>query len=272
MATLVFVHAHPDDEAILTAGTMRALVEAGHKVVLVLATDGGAGLTSSAHQQGLGSRRLDEAAMSAQALGISNRIWLGYADSGLHGTEQSDRETFCTTDAEAAATRLADLLRTHSADAVIGYDAHGGYGHPDHIRLHHVVHRAAEIAGTTDVFEATLDRTRIRRIIFPLVPLGIIANIDAINNLSQGFSDSRDITHTVDVRRLLTYKRDSIRAHASQTVGGGLPRSLQVFLMLPDAVLSLVLGTEFYIQTRGDFQRNAIAELAEASVVKRSGN
>ena len=162
MATLVFVHAHPDDEAILTAGTMRALVEAGHSVVLVLATDGGAGLTSSAQQHDLGQRRLDEAANSAQALGIAERVWLGYADSGLDGTEQSETETFCNADAEQAAARLAEVLQACSADAVIGYDPRGGYGHPDHIRLHHVVHRAAGIAGTANVFEATLDRGRIQ--------------------------------------------------------------------------------------------------------------
>ena len=272
MATLVFVHAHPDDEAILTAGTMRALVEAGHSVVLVLATDGGAGLTSSAHQHDLGLRRLDEAANSAHALGITERIWLGYADSGLDGAQQSDNETFCKANPEDAALRLAEVLQSHSADAVIGYDVRGGYGHPDHIRLHHVVHRAAEIAGTANVFEATLDRGLIRRLIFPLIPLGLLANIAAINNVTQGFSESAAITHAVDVRTLLAYKRNSMQAHASQTVGGGVPRSLQVFLMLPDAVLSRVLGTEFFVQTRGKFDHNPIAELPQTSVIHRRGH
>ena len=37
--TLVVFHAHPDDEALLTAGTMARAVAAGHRVVAVFATD-----------------------------------------------------------------------------------------------------------------------------------------------------------------------------------------------------------------------------------------
>ena len=40
MATVVFFHAHPDDEAIATAGTMAQLAAEGHRVVLVTATRG----------------------------------------------------------------------------------------------------------------------------------------------------------------------------------------------------------------------------------------
>ena len=41
--TLVVFHAHPDDEALLTAGTMARAAAAGHRVVLVVATDGALG-------------------------------------------------------------------------------------------------------------------------------------------------------------------------------------------------------------------------------------
>ena len=44
--TLVAFHAHPDDEALLTAGTLAKAAAAGHRVVLVVATDGALGLTS----------------------------------------------------------------------------------------------------------------------------------------------------------------------------------------------------------------------------------
>lgn len=45
--TLVAFHAHPDDEALLTSGTMAAAAAQGHRVVLVLATDGGLGLAAT---------------------------------------------------------------------------------------------------------------------------------------------------------------------------------------------------------------------------------
>ncbi len=40
MATLVSFHAHPDDEAIATGGSMAKAAAAGHRVVLVVATRG----------------------------------------------------------------------------------------------------------------------------------------------------------------------------------------------------------------------------------------
>ena len=40
MATVTFFHAHPDDEAIATGGTMASLADQGHRVVLVTATRG----------------------------------------------------------------------------------------------------------------------------------------------------------------------------------------------------------------------------------------
>ena len=82
--TLVAFHAHPDDEALLTAGTMARAAAQGHRVVLVVATDGAAGLASADYRgQGLGEVRRREALVSAAALGVTHTHWLGYADSGL---------------------------------------------------------------------------------------------------------------------------------------------------------------------------------------------
>lgn len=59
--TLVTFHAHPDDEALLTAGTMARAAAEGHRVVLVLATDGAAGLAAAGYRANLGAHRRDEA-------------------------------------------------------------------------------------------------------------------------------------------------------------------------------------------------------------------
>ena len=40
MASVVFFHAHPDDEALSTGGTMALMAKAGHRVILVVATRG----------------------------------------------------------------------------------------------------------------------------------------------------------------------------------------------------------------------------------------
>src|SRR5206468_1414750 len=59
--TLVAFHAHPDDEALLTAGTLARAAAEGHRVVLVVATAGEAGLVEGGRTgPALASRRLAE--------------------------------------------------------------------------------------------------------------------------------------------------------------------------------------------------------------------
>ena len=83
--TLIAFHAHPDDEALLTAGTMARAAAEGHRVVLVVATDGDLGLAASTYAGDghLGERRLAELRASADHLGVARVEHLGYADSGL---------------------------------------------------------------------------------------------------------------------------------------------------------------------------------------------
>ena len=83
--TLVAFHAHPDDEALLSAGTLARAAADGHRVVLVLATSGDAGLVGDDVLDGaedLGARRASEAQASADALGVARLVLLGYGDSG----------------------------------------------------------------------------------------------------------------------------------------------------------------------------------------------
>ena len=69
--TVVSFHAHPDDEALFTAGTLARAAAEGHRVILVVATAGEAGLaaTSFVGDQGLAARRTAELEHSAAALG-----------------------------------------------------------------------------------------------------------------------------------------------------------------------------------------------------------
>ncbi len=48
------------------------------------------------------------------------------------------------------------------ADVLVTYDEHGGYGHPDHVQVHRVGMRAAELAGTPVVYMATMNRDFMR--------------------------------------------------------------------------------------------------------------
>ena len=125
---MVFVHAHPDDEALLTAGTMARAVAEGNRVVLIVATDGAAGLTNAEHADDLAAHRQEELSRSAHILGVDRLINLGYADSGLHG-EVADG--FAHQPKFAIAKLIAAILDDEDCDILIGYDPSGGYGHPD---------------------------------------------------------------------------------------------------------------------------------------------
>jgi LmbE family N-acetylglucosaminyl deacetylase len=159
--TLVTFHAHPDDESIATGGTMARAAAAGHRVVLVIATRGELGLVADGFLRDgetLAERRIVETAAAGEILGVERIEFLGYRDSGMaDDPRREDDGSFWTADVEEAAARLAAILDEEHADVLTIYDEKGNYGHPDHIQVHRVGHRAGELAGTPAVFEATMN-------------------------------------------------------------------------------------------------------------------
>jgi LmbE family N-acetylglucosaminyl deacetylase len=253
--TLVAFHAHPDDEALLTSGTMARAAAEGHRVVLVVATDGGLGLAASeyvgASDTTLGSVRMAELHTSARLLGTARVETLGYADSGLGPETYPDppgQVRFVRADPEEAAERLAAILREEQADVLLTYDANGGYGHRDHVKVHHVGARAAELAGTPTVLQATVPRDLlVRAIRFATRIYRFPPEFDA-TSFARAYSARAAITHRVSVRRYASQKRASMRAHASQaSADGGADRTLAAFLRIPRPVFDLVFGREWYV-------------------------
>lgn len=259
--TLVAFHAHPDDEALLTAGTMARAAAEGHRVVLVLATDGGAGLAAEdlLGGNGLGALRLQEARASAEALGVQRIEWLGYADSGSGPEPEPDLPgvtRFCRAPLEEAAERLAAVLRTERADVLLSYDANGGYGHRDHVRVHEVGTRAAEIARTARVLEATVPRDTLVRAVRAVGRVYRFPSEFDPTSFERAYTARTDITHRIDVRRYAGAKRAAMRAHASQSTGGGASaigdgtqtgdRTLAAFLKIPRPIYDVVFGREWF--------------------------
>ncbi|MGB5951785.1 MAG: PIG-L deacetylase family protein [Ornithinimicrobium sp.] len=240
---MVAVNAHPDDEAILMGGTLARLSAEGHRVVLVTATDGGAGVGESS----LGARRLEELHVSATALGVEDVIDLGYGDSGMgprdlptHGT----RQRLHTVPVQEAGLRVAEILAHRAADLVIGYDRAGGYGHRDHVQIHHIVRTAARISDTR-IIEATAPREPILRALRVLERLRLLGDFES-SEWAGAFTPKAHITHSVDVRSHLDAKRAALSAHASQTQTED--RSLARVLALPRPVFTRLLGREFFIE------------------------
>ena len=257
--TLVAFHAHPDDEALLTSGTMARAAAEGHRVVLVVATDGGLGLAASEYAGGsdgpsdtrLGTVRMAELQASARALGTARVETLGYADSGLGPETLPDppgRVRFVRADPEEAAERLAAILREEQADVLLTYDPNGGYGHRDHVKVHAVGARAAELAGTSKVLEATVPRDLIVRAIRLAGRLYRFPPDFDPTSFERAYSPNAAVTHRISVRRYAAQKRAAMRAHASQaTADGGADRTLAAFLRIPRPLFDLVFGREWYV-------------------------
>lgn len=251
--TLLAFHAHPDDEALLTAGTMARAAAEGHRVILVVATDGNEGLASSSflNDGRLGERRLDELRESARALGVARVEHLGYADSGLGPQTLPDppgQTRFIRADVEEAADRLAEILLEESVDVLLTYDANGGYGHRDHVKVHEVGNRAAALARTPRVLHATVPRDTICR---ALAVVGRFYRFPAAfdpTSFESAFSPRADITHRVNVIRHASAKRAAMRAHASQaSADGGADRTLAAFLRIPRPLYDVVFAREWYV-------------------------
>jgi len=152
--TFLAVHAHPDDEASSTGGLYRLLADEGVRTVLVTCTNGECGDAADGakpdadHHDGdaVAKVRAVELDNAVKILGIDRLVRLGYRDSGMKGWPQNDDpDSFWATPVAEAAARLAVILLEERPQVVMTYNAHGFYGHPDHIQAHRVTLAALEL-------------------------------------------------------------------------------------------------------------------------------
>jgi LmbE family N-acetylglucosaminyl deacetylase len=242
MATLVCFHAHPDDEAIATSGTMMKAKIDGHRVVLVFATRGELGETERVPAGvSLADHRVEECHKAAAIIGADRVEFLPFRDSGMADDPRIDDDgTFHSAPLDVAAEALATILREERADVLTVYDERGNYGHPDHIKVHHVGYRAAELAGVSQVYENTINREYLVALLTERP--GDLAGIDAPDpeEMDLGMPEAR-ITHWVDVGDFIERKRQAIAVHASQV------DETSFFLTMPDDAFKRGFGYEWYI-------------------------
>ena len=239
-ATVVFLHAHPDDETVFTGGTIRRLVDEGHRAVIVTATAGERGHDYSAQPVAgalLGQRRCEELRRAAVILGADS-VLLGFGDSGADGKAMGG---FAGCDPATLSDQVASVLVELGTDILVTYDERGGYGHPDHVQAHRVGMLAAAAAGVSAVFWATFDHDRLRSLLDLASAFGVAVDDEARSwALALGIAGDR-ITTTVDVRAFVAAKRRALHAHGTQ-----FPASSFVWT-LPPSAFELLFGTEYFV-------------------------
>jgi LmbE family N-acetylglucosaminyl deacetylase len=253
VATVLAFHAHPDDEVLLTGGTLARLASEGHRVVVVVACAGGLGTGAIANPE----TRLTELRASAAQLGVARVVHLGYADSG-HGPvlypDPPGQVRFARADLAEAAAKLAGLIRTERADVLLSYPPHGGNGHRDHVRVHQVGARAAELAGPVRVLEAVAPRELLAAYLRPARALRLVHGYD--DRAIKAGTPRSAITHRIDVRRFAARKQAALAAHRTQVYGQGRSaRLFRLLVALPASIFGLICGREWFVEVTSGAER-----------------
>ena len=237
--TLMAVFAHPDDESFGIGGTMaRYGADPAVRVVLVSATRGEAGEISYPHlatPERLGEVREQELRCACGLFGVDALHFLGYRDSGMAGTpENEDPRALAMADAGEVVGRIVALIRRERPDVVVTHDETGGYGHPDHIAVHHHTRAAFAAAGDpacypeqrsaglaphrpARLYYTALPRRFFRAVVAKLQELGMPVPERVLQRLEGpwGIPDEA-CTTDVSVSDYWDTKRAAIQCHATQ--------------------------------------------------------
>ncbi len=247
---LLFVHAHPDDEASKGAATAARLVDEGAEVVLVTCTGGEAGDLLNPHADPVEPGRMAqvrawELADAVEAIGFTRAHQLGHVDSGYHEDPDDVPDgTFSRLDPDVPGAQLARILRAERPHVVVTYPEDGGYPHPDHIMTHTITMRALAIAEDTDADVAGAP-WRVAKVYAPMMHAverldALIAAMEAAGREGEytaRMRERRDARERVDpdariwVADHLERRDAALRAHVTQVDPTGpwfeVPRDLE---------------------------------------------
>ena len=143
---ILYIFAHPDDEAFGHAGTMLLAHQLGYSTGYICATRGEVGEirdASLATRAQLGARRELELRRAMQRAHLQELRLLPYRDSGMAGSpENVDPRSLLLADEDEVTAHLVVTIREIQPRTVIGFGPDGVYGHPDHIRISKLTDRA----------------------------------------------------------------------------------------------------------------------------------
>lgn len=151
---LLIAFAHPDDESFGLAGFVARLVDEGVEVSLICSTNGDVGSIEASFMEGyqsIAERRIAELECAAEVLKFSEVIRFNYRDSGMPGSEDNRHpQSLVAAPADEVTGKTVEVIRRVRPQVVVTFDPYGGYGHPDHIKMHETATRAYHEAGRGD--------------------------------------------------------------------------------------------------------------------------
>jgi LmbE family N-acetylglucosaminyl deacetylase len=242
--SLLAIFAHPDDEAFGTGGALsRYACQEGVQVYLVCATRGEVGEiadSSLATRETLGKVRENELRCAAETMGVRELIFLNYRDSGMDGSpENRDPRAFINAPAQEVVKQLVELIRRLQPEVVITFEPFGGYGHPDHIAIHHHSVAAFHAAADPAYAPETGAIWQAQRLFYTAIPRSFF--IDMRQQMDElgldsselgGFDDPRvgwpdeQVHVRLDVSATVESKWEALHCHRTQFGPGNLFRRL----------------------------------------------
>jgi N-acetyl-1-D-myo-inositol-2-amino-2-deoxy-alpha-D-glucopyranoside deacetylase len=278
---LLLVHAHPDDESIVSGSTMAYYAAQGVHVTLLTCTLGEEGeilvpeyaLLAAAQADQLGGLRIGELADAMRELGVTDHRWLGgagrFRDSGMMGTPANDHpRAFWRADTEpevfdAAVAAAVEVVREIRPQVIVTYDERGEYGHPDHIMAHRVAMAAYARAADPDygsgapwqvakLYWIATPKSELHKAFEALKDTDSAFGVAEVDDLPFGIDDAL-VTTTIDATGFGAQKMAALGAHRTQIAVDG------PFFALSNMLGREVLAVEHFRIAKGDLgpDRNA---------------
>ena len=256
--TILFTFAHPDDECFGTGGTIAHYAHQGVHVALVCATRGEVGEISDpslATPENLPQVREAELRCASDILGLQELIFLDYRDSGMAGTPENENPAaYMNVPAEEAVARLVGIIRRLRPQAIVTFDPHGGYGHPDHIAIHTHTVAAFQAAGDPNCYPEQGAPWQPRRLFYSVIPRSVFqemrdqmvahsldtADFDRWMESEIGWPDDQ-INLVLDVSDFVEAKVAAMACHKTQF---GNEDATQ---RLPDEVMKGLMRREYFV-------------------------
>lgn len=172
---LLAIFAHPDDETFGLGGTMARYAGQGIPVTMLCATRGEVGEISpgtDATPETLGQHREQELRDAMGILGVTDVRFLEFRDSGMYGTpENRDPRNLHNAAPEDVVGPIVRIIRERRPDVIATWDASGGYGHPDHIAVHHHATAAFKVAADAGSFPDAGEPWQAGRLFYTAIPM-----------------------------------------------------------------------------------------------------
>ena len=263
---LLAVTAHPDDETFGCGGTLARYAAEGVEVALICATRGEAGEISDpslATPETLPKVREGELRAACDVLGVKELFLLGYRDSGMAGTAGNQHPaTLFQASHEELVGGIVAVIRRVKPQVVVTFDPSGGYGHPDHIAIHHAAREAFAAAGDAARYPEHLgggiEPYAPRKLYYFVFPRSMFRAFQEAVKAAGGDSDFADmdpdklgtpdeeITTVLDVSSYGLQKEGAAKCHRTQIQG-------EPFSWLPETLKVRFLSTEHLVRAEPPF-------------------